>query len=503
MPRITAVVPLPGSGARLIARIKVPTRAIVRMPPRWSTGSVVSLTWAGTRRQAKKRAIAASGALMMNTDHQSKPSSSAPATSGPSAEMPPPSADHRAIDLVRVGPRPEGRDQRQGGRVGHAGGDPAEDPGEEEDCAVGASGGEDRGRDRQRHPQHQQGLAAVAIADRAEVEDRRRQPERVADRDQVDHRLAGVEVLADVRQGDVRHRQVQVGDPGDADQRRQHERGARGRSFDPGADGVEPAAPCRSVPQPAAASTRPRSRYRPGRGCAAATSPTALAQPQASWMWPKTTSRGRFSSTAASSASLPKWVSGSPPSQWPFGGEWRTSTQPSGAGAIAAAASSSERSKLQSQGVVGIPAPRPKNSTRRSSCPRRAAPSPPASRPPRRAARRPSRCCRGRGSSASRSAPAPRSSPPAPRGSEAKSPAPITTSASADISTSFAAWPRSRCRSEKASSFTPANLIDRCAGCRRGTVGPPNELAAVRERGGRHDPPSDAAASPAPLPRAR
>ena len=74
------------------------------MPPRWSTGSVVSLTWAGTRRQAKTRAIAASGALTMKTDHQSKPSSSAPATSGPSAEMPPPSADQSAIDLVRSAP---------------------------------------------------------------------------------------------------------------------------------------------------------------------------------------------------------------------------------------------------------------------------------------------------------------------------------------------------------------------------------------------------------------
>src|SRR6185437_9414677 len=41
---------------------------------------------------------------MMNTDHQSKPSRSAPATSGPSADMPPPSADQRAIDLVRPGP---------------------------------------------------------------------------------------------------------------------------------------------------------------------------------------------------------------------------------------------------------------------------------------------------------------------------------------------------------------------------------------------------------------
>ncbi len=40
----------------------------------------------------------------MKTDHQSKPSSSAPATSGPSAEMPPPRALQSAIDLVRSAP---------------------------------------------------------------------------------------------------------------------------------------------------------------------------------------------------------------------------------------------------------------------------------------------------------------------------------------------------------------------------------------------------------------
>ena len=52
MPRIAAVVPLPGSGARLIARTSAATSRIESMPPRWSTGSVVSLTWAGTKRQA-------------------------------------------------------------------------------------------------------------------------------------------------------------------------------------------------------------------------------------------------------------------------------------------------------------------------------------------------------------------------------------------------------------------------------------------------------------------
>ena len=55
-------------------------------------------------RQAKQSAIAASGALTRKTDHQAKPSRSAPAISGPSAEMPPPSADQSAIERVRPAP---------------------------------------------------------------------------------------------------------------------------------------------------------------------------------------------------------------------------------------------------------------------------------------------------------------------------------------------------------------------------------------------------------------
>jgi hypothetical protein len=38
--------------------------------------------------------------------------------------------------------------------------------------------------------------------------------------------LAGVEGSADVRQGDVGDREVEVGDAGDEDQRRQHDPGA-------------------------------------------------------------------------------------------------------------------------------------------------------------------------------------------------------------------------------------------------------------------------------------
>ena len=47
-PRPIASVPLPGTGARLIPSTSAATSRIERMPPRLSTGSVVSLTWAGT-----------------------------------------------------------------------------------------------------------------------------------------------------------------------------------------------------------------------------------------------------------------------------------------------------------------------------------------------------------------------------------------------------------------------------------------------------------------------
>ena len=73
-------------------------------PPRLSTGSVPSLTWAGTKTQAITRATTASGSVTRKTEPHQKLSSRSPATSGPSAEIAPPSADQRAIDFVRPGP---------------------------------------------------------------------------------------------------------------------------------------------------------------------------------------------------------------------------------------------------------------------------------------------------------------------------------------------------------------------------------------------------------------
>ena len=74
------------------------------MPPRLSTGSLVSFTWLGTRRIASTSAIAASGSVTRNTEPHQKCCSIAPATSGPSAERAPPTADHNAMDRVRAGP---------------------------------------------------------------------------------------------------------------------------------------------------------------------------------------------------------------------------------------------------------------------------------------------------------------------------------------------------------------------------------------------------------------
>src|SRR6476661_4613692 len=97
-------VPLPGTGAKLIESTRPATSRTDKMPPRLSTGSVDSLTWAGTNRQAITRATTANGSVTRKTDPHQKSSSNQPATSGPRDAMAPPRADHSAIDLVRPGP---------------------------------------------------------------------------------------------------------------------------------------------------------------------------------------------------------------------------------------------------------------------------------------------------------------------------------------------------------------------------------------------------------------
>ncbi len=92
------------TGQKLIERIRAPTSTTETIPPRLSTGSVASLTWLGTKYTAIPSAMIASGMVTRKTDPQSKYSRRIPLTSGPSAAKPPPMADHRAIDLVRLRP---------------------------------------------------------------------------------------------------------------------------------------------------------------------------------------------------------------------------------------------------------------------------------------------------------------------------------------------------------------------------------------------------------------
>ena len=82
-------------------RISAPTISAESTPPRLSTGSVASFTWLGTNFRAMTSATTASGSVTRNTEPHQKCSRSAPAISGPRAEMPPPIADQSAIDLVR------------------------------------------------------------------------------------------------------------------------------------------------------------------------------------------------------------------------------------------------------------------------------------------------------------------------------------------------------------------------------------------------------------------
>ena len=166
--------------------------------------------------------------MTRKTEPQSKCSSRAPESSGPSEAIAPPIADQSAIELVRSSP--DHSAVISASVVGKAmpAATPPKQAGDEEDAVGGGEAGQQRGRDREPHAEQQHHLAPVAVAERAEVEDRGRQPERVADGDQVERRLAGVEGLADVGQGDVGDRQVEVGDRRDQDQRREDETGALG-----------------------------------------------------------------------------------------------------------------------------------------------------------------------------------------------------------------------------------------------------------------------------------
>ena len=93
-----------GTGTKLMARINAPTSKADRIPPRLSTESVVSFTWAGTSRHAMKKATAANGSVTTKTDPHANCSRSRPAINGPSEAIAPPVADQSAMECVRAGP---------------------------------------------------------------------------------------------------------------------------------------------------------------------------------------------------------------------------------------------------------------------------------------------------------------------------------------------------------------------------------------------------------------
>ncbi len=239
------------------------------MPPRLSTGSVDSFTCAGTRNQAIRIAITARGRVTRNTEPHEKCSSRKPddqraERSDRSAERGP-----QRDRLRPPRPGPERRDQRQRRRIRHARGEPAAQARDEQHDVGRRERGEQGHRDRERRAQDEHQLAAVAVAQSPEPEHRAGEAEGVADGDQVERRLRGIEVLADVRQRDVRDRKVQVGDAGDHDQRREHAPSPI-RSYG-GAATVRPGPVtrgrcCRSLHQSGKGSHRRSRRISPGQG---------------------------------------------------------------------------------------------------------------------------------------------------------------------------------------------------------------------------------------------
>ena len=66
----TTTVVLSGTGAKLMASTSAAIISTDRIPPRLSTGSEVSCTWAGTRKIARTKATAARGRVIRKTEPQ-------------------------------------------------------------------------------------------------------------------------------------------------------------------------------------------------------------------------------------------------------------------------------------------------------------------------------------------------------------------------------------------------------------------------------------------------
>jgi hypothetical protein len=85
-----------------MSRMSAPMSSADRMPPRLSTGLVVSLTWLGTSMSANTRATTASGKVARKTEPHEKSSNRKPAINGPNEAMAPPRPDQSAVISASV-----------------------------------------------------------------------------------------------------------------------------------------------------------------------------------------------------------------------------------------------------------------------------------------------------------------------------------------------------------------------------------------------------------------
>ena len=137
--------------------------------------------------------------------------------------------------LRPAGPRPQRGDERKRRGERHACRESAAQPRDEQHGVGRSPRSQETHGYRKGGADQQHRLAPVAVSQRAEVQHRARESKRVPNRDQVQRGLRGLEGGADRWKSDVGHRQVQVGDGGDQDQRDENQRAVLGdgRSRDP------------------------------------------------------------------------------------------------------------------------------------------------------------------------------------------------------------------------------------------------------------------------------
>ena len=130
-------------------------------------------------------------------------------------------------DCLHLGAATEKRaDERQGGREEERGGQPAQEPAQREELGARRPSSHHRGRDGEDATEDEHELAAVAVADRTQIQDRRCEAEREGIGDVRELVLAGPEVAADGWQGDAGDSEIDIRDDGAGDEREQNERAA-------------------------------------------------------------------------------------------------------------------------------------------------------------------------------------------------------------------------------------------------------------------------------------